>query len=171
MNASIATLKQLQCKQGSPCQSHAFPCGAAHRSSVLQTTVIEEDREFVHSYFDMPDEDFPINRQSPWLLRITLNRDLMVDKKLSLEAIAERINTEFEDELHCIFNDDNAEVPALRVCRYAQLPSQALSTSHEKAASCCRFMYHCVQGSQRMQSILSVHFSAFAFLAGVTFSS
>jgi len=81
----------------------------------LQTTVIEEDREFVHSYFDMPDEDFPFHRQSPWLLRITLNRDLMVDKKLSLEAIAERINTEFEDELHCIFNDDNAEVPALRV--------------------------------------------------------
>ena len=81
----------------------------------LQTTVIEEDKEFVHSYFDMPDEDFPVHRQSPWLLRITLNRDLMVDKKLSLEAIAERINTEFEDELHCIFNDDNAEVPALRV--------------------------------------------------------
>ena len=81
----------------------------------LQTTVIEEDREFVHSYFDMPDEDFPIHRQSPWLLRITLSRDLMGDKKLSLEAIAERINTEFEDELHCIFNDDNAEVPALRV--------------------------------------------------------
>ncbi len=81
-----------------------------------QTTVIEEDKEFVHSYFDMPDEDFPVHRQSPWLLRITLNRDLMVDKKLSLEAIAERINTEFEDELHCIFNDDNAEVPALRVC-------------------------------------------------------
>ena len=77
--------------------------------------MIEEDKEFVHSYFDMPDEDFPVHRQSPWLLRITLNRDLMVDKKLSLEAIAERINTEFEDELHCIFNDDNAEVPALRV--------------------------------------------------------
>ena len=72
----------------------------------------------MHSYFDMPDEDFPIHRQSPWLLRITLNRDLMVDKKLSLEAIAERINTEFEDELHCIFNDDNAEVPALRVRHY-----------------------------------------------------
>ena len=87
----------------------------------LQTTVIEEDREFVHSYFDMPDEDFPIHRQSPWLLRITLNRDLMVDKKLSLEAIAERINTEFEDELHCIFNDDNAEVPALRV-RHCAVP-------------------------------------------------
>ena len=91
----------------------------------LQTTVIEEDKEFVHSYFDMPDEDFPVHRQSPWLLRITLNRDLMVDKKLSLEAIAERINTEFEDELHCIFNDDNAEVPALRV---SPVPSQFLES-------------------------------------------
>lgn len=97
---------------------HAPPPLGCHLTSLcmLQTTVIEEDKEFVHSYFDMPDEDFPVHRQSPWLLRITLNRDLMVDKKLSLEAIAERINTEFEDELHCIFNDDNAEVPALRVC-------------------------------------------------------
>ena len=99
---------------------------------VLQTTVIEEDKEFVHSYFDMPDEDFPVHRQSPWLLRITLNRDLMVDKKLSLEAIAERINTEFEDELHCIFNDDNAEVPALRVC-----PAPALTSPSFRTAGVC----------------------------------
>ena len=29
--------------------------------------------------------------------------------------IAERINSEFEDELTCIFNDDNAEKLILRV--------------------------------------------------------
>ena len=44
-----------------------------------------------------------------------LNREMMVDKKLSMADIAERINSEFEDELTCIFNDDNAERLILRV--------------------------------------------------------
>lgn len=82
----------------------------------MQTTVIDEDREFVEQYFEMPDEDMDINRMSPWLLRIELNRDMMVDKKLSNSDIAERINSLFEDELTCIFNDDNAEKLILRVC-------------------------------------------------------
>lgn len=36
----------------------------------VQTTVIEEDREFVEQYFEMPDEEMDVNRMSPWLLRI-----------------------------------------------------------------------------------------------------
>ena len=39
----------------------------------------------------------------------------MVDKKLSMSDIAERIDSEFTDELHCIFSDDNAEKLILRV--------------------------------------------------------
>ncbi len=46
---------------------------------------------------------------------LQLNREMMVDKKLSMADIAERINAEFEDELTCIFNDDNAEKLILRV--------------------------------------------------------
>ena len=37
---------------------------------VVQTTVIEEDREFVEQYFEMPDDETDVNRMSPWLLRI-----------------------------------------------------------------------------------------------------
>ena len=33
----------------------------------------------------------------------------MVDKKLIMEDIAEKINLEFDDDLTCIFNDHNAE--------------------------------------------------------------
>lgn len=40
---------------------------------------------------------------------------MMVDKKLSMSDIAERIDCEFTDELHCIFSDDNAEKLILRV--------------------------------------------------------
>jgi DNA-directed RNA polymerase II subunit RPB1 len=103
-----------------------------------QTTVIDEDREFVEQYFEMPDEEMDVNRMSPWLLRIELNREMMVDKKLSMADIAERINSEFEDELTCIFNDDNAEKLILRVrdriVRTWQRPVRLCSASLQVAS-------------------------------------
>lgn len=59
--------------------------------------------------------DVDVSRMSPWLLRIEMARDMMVDKKLLLSEVAERINSEFEDELHCLFNDDNADRLILRI--------------------------------------------------------
>ena len=53
-------------------------------------TVIEEDKEFVRSYYEMPDEEVDVPRISPWLLRIELNREMMVDKKLLMADLAER---------------------------------------------------------------------------------
>lgn len=52
-----------------------------------------------------------------------LRREMMVDKKLSMSDIAERIDREFTDELHCIFSDDNAEKLILRV--------RCCSTAHD----------------------------------------
>jgi DNA-directed RNA polymerase II subunit RPB1 len=78
-------------------------------------TCIEEDREFVRSYYEMPDEEVDPARLSPWLLRIELNREMMVDKKLSMADVAERINREFHNDLTCIFTDDNAEKLLLRI--------------------------------------------------------
>ncbi len=66
------------------------------------------------SYFELG-EDEKLKRMSPWLLRIELNREMMVDKKLTMGDIAEKIDREFNDELHCIFSDDNAEKLILRV--------------------------------------------------------
>jgi DNA-directed RNA polymerase II subunit RPB1 len=79
-------------------------------------TIIEEDVDFVKSYYEMPDEEVALEKISPWLLRIELNREMMVDKKLSMADIAEKINLEFDDDLTCIFNDDNAEKLILRIC-------------------------------------------------------
>ncbi|XP_022895267.1 DNA-directed RNA polymerase II subunit 1 [Olea europaea var. sylvestris] len=63
----------------------------------------------------MEDEEIDPDKISPWLLRIELNREMMVDKKLSMADIAEKINLEFDDDLTCIFNDDNAEKLILRI--------------------------------------------------------
>ncbi|CAH0392429.1 unnamed protein product [Bemisia tabaci] len=78
-----------------------------------QNTVIREDQEFVNVYYEMP--DFDPTRISPWLLRIELDRKRMTDKKLTMEAISEKINAGFGDDLNCIFNDDNAEKLVLRI--------------------------------------------------------
>lgn len=52
-------------------------------------TVISEDQEWVSIYYEMPDVD--ASRISPWLLRIELDRKRMTDKKLTMEAISEKI--------------------------------------------------------------------------------
>ncbi|PHT47367.1 DNA-directed RNA polymerase II subunit 1 [Capsicum baccatum] len=83
--------------------------------SFCMNTLIEEDVEFVKSYYKMPNEEIDPDKISPWLIRIELNREMMVDKKLSMTDIAEKINLKFDDDLTCIFNDDNAEKLILRI--------------------------------------------------------
>ncbi len=88
----------------------------AEQSDCVQDTVIEEDKEFVTQYFDMPDTDFAdMERMSPWLLRIELNREMLTDKGLNMSRIADTITSEFGDEMSVIFTDDNAPKHILRV--------------------------------------------------------
>lgn len=83
---------------------------------LVQDTVIEEDKDFVTQYFDMPDTDFAdMERMSPWLLRIELNREMLTDKGLNMSRIADTITSEFGDEMSVIFTDDNAPKHILRV--------------------------------------------------------
>ncbi|GAB2226240.1 hypothetical protein Droror1_Dr00022041 [Drosera rotundifolia] len=78
-------------------------------------TVIEEDADFVKSYFEMPDEDIAPDMISPLLLPIELNREMMVDERLLISDVANKITNEFNGDLSCIFNDDNAEKLVLRI--------------------------------------------------------
>ena len=79
------------------------------------STIIEEDVDFVKSCYEIPENDIALEKISPWLLCIELNREMMVDKNMSMANIAENINLEFDDDLTCIFNDDNAEKLILRM--------------------------------------------------------
>ncbi|KAM3233867.1 hypothetical protein T459_16410 [Capsicum annuum] len=82
---------------------------------IQMSTLIEEDAEFIKLYYEMPDEEIEPDKISPWLLRIELNHEIMVDKKLSMADIAEKINLEFDDDLTYIFNDDNVEKLILQI--------------------------------------------------------
>jgi len=83
------------------------------------TTVIDEDEEFVRSYYDAPDETNP-HTLSPWLLRVHLHKELVLDKNLKMADIHKGIMGLFqsekgEDELQCLFNDDNSKDLVLRI--------------------------------------------------------
>ncbi|KAF8907622.1 hypothetical protein CPB84DRAFT_1813483 [Gymnopilus junonius] len=50
------------------------------------STIIEEDQVFVESFFAIPDEEIEskLHLQSPWLLRLELDRAKMIDRKLTM---------------------------------------------------------------------------------------
>ncbi|KAL2311876.1 DNA-directed RNA polymerase II subunit rpb1 [Schizosaccharomyces pombe] len=83
-----------------------------------QDTVIEEDKDFVEAFFAIPDEEVEENlyKQSPWLLRLELDRAKMLDKKLSMSDVAGKIAESFERDLFTIWSEDNADKLIIR-CR------------------------------------------------------
>ena len=78
-------------------------------------TVIEEDDETVRTYFEMPEDDIPYDQMSPWLLRIELDKAMMLDKKLTTSTVAEKVGEAMGNQLHVIFSEDNAEKLVLRI--------------------------------------------------------
>lgn len=87
-----------------------------HYDPDIMNTLIAEDQDFVSIYYEMPDVE--VSNLSQWLLRIELDRYKMLDCKLTLEMIADRIHSDFGNDLHVIFNDDNAEKLVLRIRTY-----------------------------------------------------
>jgi DNA-directed RNA polymerase II subunit RPB1 len=82
----------------------------------ITSTSITEDFDIVESYFLIPDEnhDGPEN-QSRWLLRITLDRQKMLDKELRVEDVAHRIKELYKSDLAVVFSDNNAEEMVIRI--------------------------------------------------------
>eukprot|EP00877_Chromochloris_zofingiensis_P013598 jgi/Chrzof1/8492/Cz03g13040.t1 len=77
-------------------------------------TVVAEDVDLLQSHYIVA-EAIP-ERMAPWVLRIELDRSMMVDKKLSMEkGIGERIKEEYQDLLDVIVSDDNAQKLVVRL--------------------------------------------------------
>ena len=82
-----------------------------------QETTIAEDVDMVESYFLIPDDTMDtLDRQSRWLLRITLDRQKMLDKEIKIDDVAQRLKEEYPDDLAIIFSDNNADEQVIR-CR------------------------------------------------------
>ncbi|KAJ4297019.1 DNA-directed RNA polymerase II core subunit rpo21 [Collariella sp. IMI 366227] len=83
----------------------------------VTSTNIPEDFDMVESYFLIPDasDQDSIESQSRWLLRITLDRQKMLDKGLRVEDVASRIKEEYKKDVAVIFSDNNAEEMIIRI--------------------------------------------------------
>jgi DNA-directed RNA polymerase II subunit RPB1 len=84
----------------------------------VETTIIEEDSVFVESFFAIPDEEIDNKKHlmSPWLLRLELDRNKMLDRKLTMSYVAGRIAESFKQDLFVIWSEDNSEKLVVR-CR------------------------------------------------------
>lgn len=82
------------------------------------STIIEEDSVFVESFFAIPDEEIEskLHLQSPWLLRLELDRAKMIDRKLTMHYVASRIAESFKTDLFVIWSEDNSDKLIIR-CR------------------------------------------------------
>lgn len=87
----------------------------------VETTLIEDDRDFVHAFFEIPDPEVEqnIHRQSPWLLRFELDKRRMVDKAYEMGFVQSKIQAVFEQDLFVIASEDLAEKLVIR-CRALQ---------------------------------------------------
>jgi DNA-directed RNA polymerase II subunit RPB1 len=82
-----------------------------------QNTTIPQDQDIVDSHYMVPDDpDKPEQSLSRWVLRIILDRQKILDTKLSVESVAAKIKEEYPDDLEIIFSDNNAEELVIR-CR------------------------------------------------------
>lgn len=81
------------------------------------STLIEDDKDFVDAFFAIPDEEVEgtLERQSPWLLRLVLDRGQMLDKDLTMSQVASRIQALFGQDLFVMYSEDNAEELVLRI--------------------------------------------------------
>ena len=82
----------------------------------VETTVIPADVDMVESYWIIPDTtDIPAERQSRWLLRITLSRRKLLDKGLSIQVVAGHIKRRYHKDMAVIFSDNNADEQVIRI--------------------------------------------------------
>ena len=88
-----------------------------------RSTVIADDVDIVESYFSIPDEqvEATLYMQSPWLLRLELDRAKMLDRQLTMSEVAESISQSFAGDLFVMWSEDNAEKLVIR-CRVVRDP-------------------------------------------------
>lgn len=81
----------------------------------IMTTLIEDDVDMIESYYLIPEGQDDVDRQSRWVLRLTLDRQKMLDKELRVEDVAQRLKEEYTGDLAVIFSDNNAEEQVIRI--------------------------------------------------------
>lgn len=77
------------------------------------STVVSQDAVLVKNFFDT--EDLDPQTLSPWMLRLALNKQMVVAKKVSPQVVAEKIKALIPDMLSTIASNDNDNSPVIQI--------------------------------------------------------
>lgn len=81
----------------------------------LDSTDIEEDRDFVDAFFAIPDEDIRLELHSPWLLRLELDRAKVLEGGYEMAEIVNAIANTVGKDVFVIHSEDNAAKLIIRI--------------------------------------------------------
>ena len=86
------------------------PCTGNLSSNPIDSELLEIYQEFEDVLKST--ENCNIN---PWLLRLTFNKRVMLDKGIKMADIYHSIMPKFENDIHCVFSDDNSSNLIMRI--------------------------------------------------------
>ncbi len=79
-------------------------------------TDIDDDALFVNSYKELMDKELIQDHDTaPWLLRIELNRDKLLEEGISMLTLYNILQDYYEDTISCMFSDDNSSNLIFRI--------------------------------------------------------
>ena len=79
-------------------------------------TDIEDDALFINSYKELMDKELIQDHDTaPWLLRIELNRDKLLEEGISMLTLYNILQDYYEDTISCMFSDDNSSNLIFRI--------------------------------------------------------
>lgn len=73
-------------------------------------SIVEKDRIWLNIQTQIPDEDMPTAENLyPWLLRIIINRKMLLEKDISMKNISDKIYETLGDDIFEMHSDDNSK--------------------------------------------------------------
>jgi DNA-directed RNA polymerase beta' subunit len=89
-------------------------------------TGVEDDKEFVKTYKELMDLDLIKDvSTAPWLLRIEINRDRLLDEGINMMSLYHILQEYYEDMITCMFSDDNSHNLVFRIKLIEDLSNNA----------------------------------------------
>lgn len=84
-------------------------------------TEMKEDIEFIRSYKEFSElfdiDNIDETEMSPWILRLTFDKESLMNKKITIQDIQEiiKINYHNDKEIDCVYSDDSANDIIMRI--------------------------------------------------------
>jgi DNA-directed RNA polymerase II subunit RPB1 len=89
-------------------------------------TILEQDQDLVHDFFNIESDEVDINNMSRWVLRIELQRKAFHNRNLRMEEVAARITDQCEGNVHIVYTETNSDNLILRIRILSSLQERQL---------------------------------------------